>query len=146
MGNYERPGAKMITYKELLSGNNVNDVSIAHQHNLEITLKGINIIRAAYGKIMKPTNAYRSMQDHLRIYSQKGITDPSEIPMRSKHLAGLAVDIYDPNKELYNWCKNNPQVMDEANVWLEERQGPWQHFQFAPFGSYRPGGSRWFNP
>lgn len=136
----------MISFKELLGLTNINDIPISHQHNLEALLKAINVIRNAYGKSMIVTSGYRSMQDHLRIYSQKGITDTAKIPMRSKHLIGAAVDISDPDKALYNWCKANDAVLRDAGLFLEERQGNWQHFQCLPFGSFRPGGSIWFNP
>lgn len=62
-----------------------------------------NIRRVAYvlsiykhklfnGQPITITSGYRSLQDHLRIYKEKGITDKSKIPMGSYHLKGLAAD------------------------------------------------------
>jgi len=118
--------------------------------NLETLHASMNIIRKAYGKPMRVTSGVRSMEDHKRIYleiaKKKGIQNP-RIPMGSKHLQAAAVDIYDPDGSLYRWCKENPDVMDRANVYLEEdTSAPRVHFQIIPFGSYKPGGTRWFIP
>jgi hypothetical protein len=140
----------MIAYVELLSGHNVADIPIAHQQNLEITLKASNIIRVAWGKPMTCTSGYRSMQDHLRIYSEKmgKNFDPKKVPMRSHHLYGEAADFADPHLELTAWLKTSEgqAAADEANVFFEEGNANWVHIQTVPFGSYKPGGTRWFKP
>ncbi len=110
--------------------------------------KAMNIIRTKYAKAMIVTSGVRSIEDHKRIYMEiakkNGVSNP-RIPMGSKHLVGAAVDILDRDGALYRWCKANPEVMDEADVYLEEDQSePRVHFQILPFGSYRAGGSRWF--
>lgn len=136
----------MITMKELLKDAKFEDQSQEIQDNLVELLVRINKVRAAYGKPMNVTSGFRSMADHLRIYAQKGITDQSKIPMQSNHLYGRAVDISDPNGELNGWCKKNQQVLENIGIWLETRQGGWQHFQINPFKSYVKGGTIWFNP
>ena len=132
----------MISYKELLSGHNVSDLPIAHQHNLEDLLKAVNKLRAAWGKPLKVTSGYRSQQDHLRIYAAKGITDPSKIPMQSKHLFGLAVDFADPDGSLYDWAYATDSTADLAawGIWCEEGTKGWIHCQCVPPRS----GSRFF--
>lgn len=136
----------MISYKELLSGHNVSDLPIAHQHNLEDLLKAVNKLRAAWGKPLTVTSGYRSQQDHLRIYAAKGITDPSKIPMQSKHLFGLSVDFADPDGSLYAWAYANTDKLEEWGIWCEEGTKGWLHCQIVPYGSYKKGGSRWFLP
>lgn len=136
----------MITLKELIKDIPISDIPIAHQHNLEELLVKINKVRIAYGKSMTVTSGYRSMYDHKRIYNAKGIFDEKKIPMKSKHLEGLAIDIADPSGDLYNWCKNNENFLREVGIWLETRQGKWQHFQIRQFGSYKEGKTIWFNP
>ncbi len=116
------------------------------QDNLTLLLERINKVRSAWGKPMTVTSGLRTMEDHLRIYAEKGITDHSKIPMKSKHLYGLAVDIFDPDAILHQWCKDNEALLKEIGIWLENRQGNWQHFQVAPFGSYTEDGTIWFNP
>ncbi len=107
-------------------------------------LKRINVIREAYGKPMIITSGYRSMQDHLRIYSAKGITDKSKIPMKSKHLEGLACDVSDPNQELQKWCLENITILEENGLYCEDfSYSPnWIHFQIVPPKS----GKRFFIP
>lgn len=134
----------MITFNELIKGNSIADIPIAHQHNLEELLKKINVIRAAYGKPMTVTSGYRSMQDHLRIYSTKGITDKSKIPMQSKHLYGQAVDISDADGKLKEWVKVNVAKLEEAGLYCEDfaYTKTWLHFQILPPKS----GKRFFIP
>lgn len=138
----------MITFKELLGSHNVAEVPIAHQHNLEELLICVNKLRAAYGKPMIVTSPYRSMQEHLRIYATKGITDPAKIPMKSNHLSGNAVDFADPNQELQVWCKNNEPLIRSFGLWMEDfKYSPnWCHFQSKPYKSFKEGGSLWFQP
>jgi hypothetical protein len=136
----------MITFRELLSGNLISDVPIAHQHNLEDLLLAVNKLRDEWAKPLIVTSGYRSMQQHLRIYSAKGITDQSKIPMQSKHLVGLAVDLADPNGELYAWAEANEDKLIEFGLWCERGTQGWLHCQCVPYGSYQEGKSRFFNP
>lgn len=128
----------MISYKELLSGHILNDVPLEHQHNLEELLSKINRVRTAWGKPMIVTSGYRSMQDHLRIYSKLGIADKSKIPMNSKHLIGAAVDISDPDGKLYEWCVKNEALLVDIGLWMEEKDTQKRvHFQIRPPASGR---------
>ena len=136
----------MISMDELLKGTKLSDVPKLHQENLKTLLLRINLVRKVFAKPMTVTSGYRSMADHLRIYKEKGITDTTMIPMASKHLSGCAVDIHDPDMVLYKWCKANEVFLTQVGLWLEYKQGPWIHFQSKPFGSYKLGGTIWFNP
>jgi hypothetical protein len=136
-----------ITFKELLSGHLITEVSIEHQHNLEDLLIRMNKVRGIRGEPMMVTSGYRSMQDHLRIYNQMGITDRAKIPMKSNHLSGRAVDISDPNGKLMDWCEANPKLLEDFGLWCEQRDDKKRvHFQSVAYGSYKPGGSRFFKP
>lgn len=135
-----------VTFKEILSGTMINDVPINHQHNLEDLLKRVQLLREAWGKPLIVTSGYRSEQQHLRIYSQKGITDKSKIPMKSKHLVGLAVDFADPDGLLYAWIKLNEHKLEKWGLWCEEGTQGWIHCQCVPYASYLPGKSRFFKP
>lgn len=133
----------MITMDELLNYKYVlfNQPS-AVQDNLQVLLSRANDIRARWKQPMKVTSGLRSMEDHLRIYAAKGITDPARIPMRSKHLTGQAVDIFDPGLEITAWLKNDPTLLEEAVLWCEDGNANWVHFQTCPPMS----GKRWFLP
>lgn len=135
-----------ISFKEMLGDNNINDVPIAHQHNMEKTLICVNKLREAWGKPIVVTSGYRSLQHHLEIYSKKGITDRSKIPMQSKHLSGLAVDLSDPDGSLYKWAYNNQDKLTEWGIWCERDTKGWLHCQSVPYGSYNEGKSRFFYP
>lgn len=120
------------------------DLTDEQAANLAILLERINKVRAAYGKPMSVSSGVRSMADHLRIYKEKGITDQSKIPMKSRHLLGAAVDIRDPDLKLAEWVKANEKVLEEAELWCESLDATkgWVHFQIFPPAS----GKRFFNP
>lgn len=135
----------MLSMEELLKDRaKLQDLPADQQQNLKTLLERINKIRSAWNKPMSVTSGYRTMEDHLRIYKEKGITDQSKIPMKSKHLVGAAVDISDPNKELQQWCKSNEQILKDAQLWMEDFSATpnWCHFQISPPAS----GKRWFLP
>jgi uncharacterized protein YcbK (DUF882 family) len=132
----------MLAMQELLKNANLEDQTDEVQSNLGILLERVNKIRALWGKPMTVTSGLRTMEDHLRIYREKGITDPAKIPMKSKHLVGAAVDISDPSLELTKWLKANAQQLVDAELWCEEGNANWVHFQIYPPKS----GNRWFLP
>jgi hypothetical protein len=95
----------------------------------------------------------RTKESQLRIYREKakkkqfpfedGVFDESKVPMNSRHLYGQAVDIYDPGLKLTAWLKeNDSQRLKNAELWCEEGNSDWVHFQIVPPKS----GKRWFNP
>lgn len=129
---------------ELLKGTKLESLPKEHQDNLKILLEKVNKIRTAYNKPMTITSGYRSMDDHLRIYKEKGITDKSKIPMQSRHLYGLACDISDPKQELQKWIKSNIKLLEDVGLWCEDFSATknWVHFQIVPPKS----GSRFFLP
>lgn len=101
--------------------------------NLAILLIRINTVRSEWGKPMIVTSGLRTPADQARI-------NPSA--PNSKHLHGQAVDIADPDGSLYAWTKANEELLVNTQLWCEERQGGWQHFQIVPPAS----GNRWFYP
>lgn len=134
----------MITFKEIIGNYFLSDIPHNHQVNIDELLKRINIIRAKYGQPMIVSSGYRTMNDHIRIYSQKGITDPKKIPLKSRHLSGEAIDIRDPEGKLQAWILANIQVLEEAGLWCEDfaHTSGWVHFQTVPPAS----GKRFFIP
>jgi hypothetical protein len=133
----------MISYNELLSGNSLPDIPIAHQQNLEALLKCVNLLRADWGKPLTVTSGYRSLQHHLDIYRSKGIPD-NKIPMQSRHLTGNAVDFADHDGSLYTWALLNEAGLEAYGIWCEAGTQGWLHCQNVPYGSYKPGASRFF--
>ena len=138
----------MITMKEILQGQKLEDIPKDHQANLQELLIRVNKVREKYGKPMTPTSVYRSMKKHLDIYAKKGITDQKLIPMKSKHLFGEAIDFADSDGQLKEWCKTNEQWLLSVGIWLEhyDHTTGWCHMQIKPYGSWTNGKSIWFKP
>lgn len=139
----------MVSMRELLQGHLISDVEIAHQHNLEELQKRINVIRTAWGKPMIVTSGYRTLYDHLRIYSEinarrrKMKLPTLRVPAFSRHLSGQAVDISDPDGTLYEWCIENLPLLEETGLWIEEKDSEKRvHFQSVAPKS----GKRVFSP
>jgi len=134
----------LITLKELLTSKCDNK---EHLENLEESLVKFNKLRAAYGKPLRVTSGYRSMERHLAIYAAKGITDKSKIPMKSNHLYGFAMDVVpveDDIKHLQDWIIDNVKLMEEIGLWFEDFSATrtWVHCQIVPPKS----GKRFFLP
>lgn len=131
----------MIEKEEILKGKSCPPEL---EKNLEELLLKMNKVRKAYGLPMIITSGYRSMEDHLRVYRNKGITDKSKIPMKSKHLFCQAVDVSDPNGDLKKWIKENIKLMEEIGLWFEDFDATtnWVHFQIIPPASK----NRFFRP
>ncbi len=133
-----------ISMKEILKGTKLEEQDKVVQENLTKLLEKANKLRTAYGKPLLVSSGLRSMKDHLRIYAEKGITDKSKIPMKSKHLSGEALDFADPKKELQTWIKDNVKLMEEIGLWMEDFSATetWVHIQTVPPKS----GNRFFKP
>lgn len=143
----------MLSMSEFLKGTTFEAQTPEIQANLTKLLGCMNQVRTAWARPMTTTSGLRTMEDHLRIYresaAKKGITfDQSKVPMKSKHLFGQAVDIFDPKKELQTWCRANEALLLSIGVWMEDFSATpnWCHFQTVAYGSWKPGKSIWFMP
>ena len=124
----------MITLNEL---GYYKDMDLDHYNNLLKLSEKINKLRDAYGKPLRVTSGYRSLEKHLAIYAAKGITDQKKIPMQSRHLSGLAVDLVpvkEPVVDLQKVIKNNVALMQEIGLWFEsfDYTEKWVHAQIVP--------------
>lgn len=129
----------MMEFRELLK------IPKDDWENLEELLDKLNQFRKAYGKPLIVTSGYRSMQDHLRIYADKGITDKNKIPMQSFHLKGCAADlIANDIKDLHKFVKDNVKLLENIGLWVEDLSitDSWLHVQIYPPKS----GQRFFKP
>ena len=123
----------------------------------------VNIIRAAWGKAMSTSSGVRTWADHIRIYKElatkkrhpfvDGIFKEELVPKKSKHLEIVkdcaAVDVPDKGLLLTKWLQETPEgqaALEEADLYCELGNVDWVHFQNKSFGSYKPGGTRWFKP
>ena len=143
----------MITMQKYFGHVTMADAPMTHKHNAETLIPKVNLINKAYihagGSEFIQTSGYRSIQDHLRIYSEinakriaKGLK-ALNVPMGSAHLSGLGIDVSDPEAKLRAWLKGDgAQYLIALDLYCEEGTDGWIHFQ-----ARRPvSGSRWFNP
>ena len=105
--------------------------------NLKILLAKINEVRLAYNIPMTVTSGLRSDEQQQALIAAGKSNAP-----KSHHLTGEACDILDTDGKLWAWTQANNDLMIKIGLWMENRQGPWQHYQIVPPKS----GNRWFNP
>lgn len=118
--------------------------------NLGNLLGVLDEMEKAYGTPYEVNSGLRDMADHLRIYAEKNKVlaeqgkPPLHIPMSSKHLSGLAADVKDPERKIWNWCMANLPYMEKLGVYFEAKEATptWTHMQIVPPGS----GHRVFMP
>ena len=121
--------------KDLLGNEKPMAIPQEHQDNLEKLLEKVNTLAERYGKKLKISSGYRSMAKHLQIYKDKGITDQSKVPMKSKHLSGEACDLVAVDmKDFHDWILENQDLMEEIGLWFEafEYTLNWAHCQIVP--------------
>ncbi len=95
----------------------------------------MNVIRAEYGLPMIVTSGFRTQAEEMRI-------DPAH--PKSQHTKGAAIDIYDPDKRLWNWCIEHMELLVEQGLYLEDRLYSPNHVHFQLWAP--PSGKRIFIP
>lgn len=113
-----------ISYKELLHGHVINDLSIKEQQNLAELQKVINqLIEIADWHPAIVTSGFRTEQDQLRINPKAP---------NSAHRLGMAVDILDKDGSKYKWCETNQDTLQTLGLWVEYGTKGWVHLQTRP--------------
>lgn len=97
--------------------------------NLQILFDRVMAIQEAYGKDFHITSGLRSEEQQQELVSQ-GKTNAKH----SKHCAGAACDVYDPDGELKKWAKENLDIFRVTGIWLEhfDYTPTWLHMQILP--------------
>jgi uncharacterized protein YcbK (DUF882 family) len=114
----------MISLAELTMGREKQfpqDFTKEVQANLKVLHEKINIIREKYGKPMIVSSGWRPQT----------VNDATPNAAKaSKHIVGLAVDIYDKDGILWKWVIENLQLMQDLGVYLEDKRftNTWVHF------------------
>jgi hypothetical protein len=134
----------LLTIDDLLMHKyKLEDLPQEHQDNLKILLERVNKMILDYGKPLTVTSGYRSLEDHLKIYEKKGITDKSKIPMGSRHLSGCAVDLYDDGLVVTHWLKEDEcRRANQYDLYFEDGNSNWVHAQIIKPKS----GNKFFKP
>lgn len=137
----------MITLKNYLRYEVCNDKEILK--NISELLKLVNELESVYGTPFIITSGLRTKETQIKIYKdialKKGIPfDESKVPMKSKHLSGQAVDIFDPHQVLQKWLLENVEKLEDLGLYCEDfAYSPnWVHFQTVAPKS----GKRFFIP
>lgn len=127
----------MISAKELNPHNYPTNAVI--DKNLALLLERMNELRAAYGHPMIISSGLRSDEQQAALIAQ-GKTNAKA----SKHLAGLACDVYDPEQKLQAFILSDPKIIERIGIWCEDFKFTpnWVHCQVTPPGS----GKRFFIP
>lgn len=118
----------MISKDELLDGRDKKypaDYTQEISDNLDQLLVPMNQIRTSWGKPMTVTSGWRPP-------SINGATPGAA--KNSKHMQGLAVDIYDADGSLWSWVLQNLSTMKDLGIYFEDRRWTpsWVHFQVGP--------------
>ncbi len=101
--------------------------------NAAITVTRTNTLLEAFGQYRTVTSGYRRPEDNAKV--------PNPKP-KSKHLTCEAIDLFDKDGKLYDFCISHPEVLERIGLWAETRQGPWLHCQIRAPKS----GKRFFLP
>lgn len=53
---------------------------------------------------------------------------------KSKHITGQAIDLYDPEGEIDQWCMDHLEALEDIGLWLEHPAATkgWSHLQSIP--------------
>jgi hypothetical protein len=125
---------KYISMNEYLMGRiKLQDLPPEYQANVNTLIPKINELLERFGEYRKCNSGFRTIEDQKRINPKS---------MKSNHLTCSAIDLSDVDGKLNKWMKSNPKVIEELDIYMEERQGGWQHIQIVKPHS----GNRWFNP
>lgn len=103
--------------------------------NLFVLAQKLTKLETAFGSIFKITSGVRSIEDQYRIYRERGITDPSKVPIHSQHLEGNAADIYDNHKTLQSFLLSEKglECLEDLSLYCEDFSvcPNWAHIQNA---------------
>lgn len=110
-----------------------DDLSPEIVRNATHLLRRVNTMLALVQMVIEPHPVTRTpISSGWRPPSVNANT-PNAAP-RSKHMTGDAVDIYDPDGELDDWCMEHLDILAECGLWLEHPSATkgWSHLQQVP--------------
>lgn len=124
----------MISLKELLGDNKLEDLSTELQANATDLLERLNKFRAIYGIPMYVTSGYRTPEHNAAIGGAKD----------SSHTTCQACDFKDYDNKLKDYIAANPNILIECDLYQEDpvTTTTWVHLQSRVI----PSGNRVFKP
>lgn len=123
-----------ITLEEYYMGRDkiyAEELSDAHKMNARNMVNKANQILEAFGQKRRVVSGWRPSKVNA---ATKGAA------VNSKHVLCQAIDLEDLNRELTNWCLNNPDILKKVGVWMEDPRDAttWVHWQTIPPASGKP--------
>jgi zinc D-Ala-D-Ala carboxypeptidase len=115
----------MISAKEVLMGRaELQDLPEDLQKNLEDLLIKLNKFRALYGKPMYVSSGYRPPD----------VNKAAGGGSKSAHLTLQACDFSDKEGSIFEFIKNNPDVLKQCGLYMEDPRWTktWVHLQTRP--------------
>lgn len=111
--------------------------------NLLPAVNSLMKIAEADGVEFKTNPATKSQISGQSLGGFRPLSCPVGAP-KSNHKQGLAVDLYDPDGLIDDWCMKNLDKLEECGIWLEHPSATngWSHWQCVPVRS----GKRVFMP
>lgn len=134
----------MVLMSKLVQAN-FDSLQLDHKANLFALHHKLNILASMLHFDPTITSGYRTWDDHLRIYAQKRLRDPSlKIPDNSLHLWGAACDLSDSGSLVKKAILDGLEVVEKLDLYFEDFDYThgWVHVQIYPPKS----GKRFFQP
>lgn len=117
-----------ITLAEYYMGRDAlykEELSDAHKMNAKKVVEKANQLLERFGIKRRVVSGWRPGSVNK---ATKGASP------NSKHVLCQAIDIEDVNRELSNWCLNNPDILASLDLYMEDPRDAvtWVHLQTVP--------------
>ena len=101
------------------------DLTAEIQSNVLILLARVNRALEAFGESRAVTSGWRPPLVNA---------STTNAALKSKHMTGQAVDLADPDGDLDDWCLENPDLLQQFELWQEHPSATkgWTHLQSVP--------------
>ncbi len=119
----------MLSIESILMGRITYDrLPAPSKSNVRVLLDKAGLVEHAYGCPLVVTSGYRDPATNAAAGGAQS----------SKHLTCEALDVADPNGDVWRWCLANMQLLKQWGIWLEHpnwthhktnRSKRWVHFQ-----------------
>lgn len=134
----------MLSIEEFYRPEDLGKIDHDTMLHLGVLHHKLNFIRKLYNASMRITSGYRSVDEQIKIYADKG----QPVKLGSCHLFGQAADISDPSGKLKKWILDHLELMEQLQLFCEDFDytKSWCHIQSMPYLSWEVGKSIFFIP
>ena len=133
----------MITIEEYfgpwIDHPSVTDEVMNNAQRLLAACANLEVIAVGFG-VEFPVNPYTKSGVSGATYGGFRPPDCPQGAQHSSHKEGLAVDRFDPNNEIDNWCAKNTDFMEQCGIYIEAPDSTqhWSHWTIrAPKSGHR---------